>query len=75
MKDVQNTGFKTGQTDQPPAERRLGGGTGAWETWWHENAPYLFYSELAGYLWYVDPLAKKRGVPSKDFRGPQRADK
>jgi hypothetical protein len=46
----------------------------AWEQWWRENSPYLFYSELGGYRWYVDPLAKKRGVPSKDLRGPLRAD-
>lgn len=45
-----------------------------WEKWWKENAPYLFYSELGGYHWYVDPLAKKRGVPSKELRGPLRAD-
>lgn len=47
----------------------------AWEKWWRENSPYLFYSELGGYRWYVDPLAKKRGVPSKDLRGPLRADR
>lgn len=46
----------------------------AWDKWWHDNSPYLFYSELGGYRWYVDPLAKKRGVPSKDLRGPMRAD-
>jgi len=47
----------------------------AWEKWWHENSPYLFYSELGGYRWYLDPLAKQRGVPSKQLRGPLRADK
>ena len=46
----------------------------AWDKWWHENSPYLFYSELGGYRWYVDPLAKHRGVPAKDLRGPLRAD-
>lgn len=51
-----------------------GAGAGAWEKWWHDNAPYLFYSELGGYRWYVDPLAKKRGVPSQELRGPLRAD-
>jgi hypothetical protein len=45
----------------------------AWDEWWHDNSPYLFYSELSGYRWYLDPLAKKRGVPSKDLRGPLRA--
>jgi hypothetical protein len=46
----------------------------AWDKWWHDNSPYLFYSELGGYRWYLDPLAKKRGVPSQDLRGPLRAD-
>lgn len=46
-----------------------------WEKWWQENSPYLFYSELGGYRWYVDPLAKQRGVPSKNLRGPLRADR
>jgi len=47
----------------------------AWDQWWKENAPYVFYSELGCYRWYIDPLAKKRGVPTKDLRGPARADK
>jgi hypothetical protein len=51
-----------------------GAGLGAWEKWWQENAPYVFYSELGGYKWYLDPLAKKRGIPTKDLRGPARAD-
>jgi hypothetical protein len=45
-----------------------------WEKWWQENSPYLFYSELGCYRWYVDPLARKRGIPTKDVRGPRRAD-
>ena len=49
-------------------------GPDAWEKWWHENSPYLFYSELGNYHWYVDPLAKKRGIPTQDLRGPMRAD-
>ena len=56
-----------------------GPGAGAsgdiWKKWWDENAPYLFYSEMGGYRWYLDPLAKKRGVPTKGLRGPARADK
>jgi hypothetical protein len=47
----------------------------SWQKWWQENSPYLFYSELGGYRWYVDPLAKKRGVPAKDLHGPLRATK
>jgi hypothetical protein len=46
----------------------------AWGKWWKLNSPYLFYSELGCYRWYVDPLAKKRGVPTQDLRGPARAD-
>lgn len=45
-----------------------------WQTWWQENGSYLFYSEMGGYRWYLDPLAKKRGIPTKDLRGPERAD-
>jgi len=48
-------------------------GADAWQKWWKDNSPYLFYSELGGYRWYIDPLAKKRGIPSKDLRGPLRA--
>lgn len=46
----------------------------AWEKWAKENGPYLFYSELGCYRWYIDPLAKKRGVPTKELRGIARAD-
>jgi hypothetical protein len=49
--------------------------TEAWQQWWTENASYLFYSELGGYRWYIDPLAKKRGIPTSDLRGPARADR
>lgn len=45
-----------------------------WAKWWQENAPYVFYSELGCYRWYIDPLAKQRGIPTKDLRGPARAD-
>jgi hypothetical protein len=57
----------------PEGTGALAGPT-AWEKWWQENSPYLFYSELGGYHWYVDPLAKQRGIPTKDLRGPLRAD-
>jgi hypothetical protein len=49
-------------------------GADEWEKWWQENSPYVFYSELGCYRWYVDPLAKKRGIPTKALRGPARAD-
>lgn len=44
-----------------------------WRTWFEENEPYLFFSDQADYRWYIDPLAKKRGVPSAKLRGPLRA--
>jgi hypothetical protein len=46
----------------------------AWSKWWSENSPYLFYSELGCYRWYIDPLAKNRGIPTASLRGPGRAD-
>jgi hypothetical protein len=49
-------------------------GADKWDQWYQENSPYVFYSELGGYRWYIDPLAKKRGIPTKDLRGPLRAD-
>jgi hypothetical protein len=48
-------------------------GVDAWEKWWRDNSPCVFYSELGCYRWYIDPLAKKRGVPTKDLHGPARA--
>lgn len=45
----------------------------AWQSWWKENKPYLFFSESGWYRWYIDPLAKKRGIPTKDLRGSLRA--
>jgi hypothetical protein len=46
-----------------------------WASWWKENGPYLFFSESGWYRWYVDPLAKTRGVPSAPLRGPDRASR
>jgi hypothetical protein len=45
-----------------------------WSYWFESNRPWLFYSEWGGYRWYVDPLAKSRGVPTASLRGPARAD-
>jgi hypothetical protein len=45
----------------------------AWQAWWDKNQRYAFFSESGWYRWYVDPLAKKRGVPTADLRGPARA--
>ncbi len=45
----------------------------AWRKWWRDNGPYLFFSDTGGYRWYLDPLAKKKGVPTAQLRGPARA--
>jgi hypothetical protein len=47
----------------------------AWGAWWKENKPYAFASDGGDYRWYIDPLAKKRGVPASEMRGPRRADR
>jgi hypothetical protein len=44
-----------------------------WSEWFETNQPYLFFSDQGDYRWYVDPLAKRRGVPSSELRGPARA--
>jgi hypothetical protein len=46
-----------------------------WKQWFDENEKYLFFSDQADYRWYIDPLAKKRGVASADLRGVARASK
>lgn len=45
-----------------------------WRAWHESNRTYLFYSDTGGFRWYVDPLAKKRGMPTSELRGPSRAD-
>jgi hypothetical protein len=42
--------------------------------WIQQNRPYLFASDVGDYRWYADELARRRGVPSSDLRGPKRAD-
>jgi len=44
-----------------------------WTNWFEENRDYLFFSDQGDYRWYIDPLAKKRGTPSAELRGPSRA--
>jgi hypothetical protein len=44
-----------------------------WRTWLDENKAYLFYSDMGGYRWYIDSLARKRKIPSKELHGPARA--
>jgi hypothetical protein len=45
----------------------------SWQRWWGENKPYLFFSESGWYRWYLDPLARKRGVPTAELHGTARA--
>ena len=47
----------------------------AWADWWHANADYLFFGEIGGYRWYLDPLARSRGVPTARLRGQARASR
>jgi hypothetical protein len=44
-----------------------------WESWLKDNRRYLFFSDAGGYRWYIDPLAKRRGVPTDTLRGAARA--
>jgi hypothetical protein len=44
-----------------------------WQSWLKQNQPYLFFSDAGGYRYYLDPLAKKRAVPTAQLRGPARA--
>lgn len=37
------------------------------------NGTYLFFTETGGYVWRLDPLAQKRGVPTAELRGSRRA--
>jgi hypothetical protein len=46
-----------------------------WRAWTVKNRPYLFFSDAGGYRWYVDPLARRRGVPTAELRGQARADR
>ncbi len=47
----------------------------AWDQWRRENQAFVFASDAGDYRWYIDPLARKRGVPSSEMRGPRRADR
>jgi hypothetical protein len=53
-----------------PAE----GSAEAWSRWWSENRPYLFPLEMGRYRWYIDPVARARGIPTSELRGSKRAD-
>lgn len=45
----------------------------AWQAWWDKNRRYLFFSDTGGFCWLIDPLARRRGVPTRALRGPARA--
>ncbi len=49
----------------------IGGDSNAWASWWKENQRFAFASDAGDYRWYIDPLAKKRGVPASVMRGPK----
>ena len=72
---------KEGQRARRMLERYVPIGPGleasprAWADWWKANADYLFFGEVGGYRWYIDPLAKARGVPTARLRGPLRASR
>lgn len=51
-----------------------GGSAVEWDAWKQENQKYLFASDSGDYGWYIDPLAKKRGISTDKLRGPMRAD-
>jgi len=44
-----------------------------WQEWWKENQPYSFFTDTGGYRWMIDPLAKKRAIPTAKLQGPARA--
>jgi len=46
----------------------------SWDLWWKENRAFAFASDAGDYRWYIDSLAKKRGVPTGELRGARRAD-
>jgi hypothetical protein len=59
--------------------RRIPEGPGAeascaeWGRFLEANGSFLFFTETGGYVWLLDPLAKERGVPSRELRGVRRA--
>jgi hypothetical protein len=46
-----------------------------WRAWITKHRPWLFFSELGGFRWHLDPLAQKRGVPSSRLQGEARASR
>ncbi len=50
------------------------GSAAKWRDWHAENKPYLFATDFGHYRWYIDPLAKHRGIPTTELRGIDRMD-
>jgi hypothetical protein len=44
----------------------------AWTKWIAEYRDFVFFSDVGGYRWIVDPLAKQRGVSTAQLRGALR---
>ncbi|SIO67223.1 hypothetical protein SAMN05444166_8285 [Singulisphaera sp. GP187] len=59
----------------PPEGPGLTAPAAIWADWWKEHKAFLFFSDVGGYRWYLDPLAKRRGIPTAKLRGPARADR
>lgn len=55
-----------------PAGPEAEGASGVWQRWLNENRDYVFFSDTGGYRWYLDPIAKRRGTPTRDLRGANR---
>ncbi|GAA4454498.1 hypothetical protein [Novipirellula rosea] len=45
-----------------------------WNLWYDQNEPFLFATDYGHYRWYIDPLAKQRGVATAQLRGTARMD-
>ena len=44
----------------------------AWTKWIAAHRDFVFFSDVGGFRWVVDPLARKRGVPTAQLRGAAR---
>jgi hypothetical protein len=44
----------------------------AWTKWIAEYRDFVFFSDVGGFRWFVDPLAKQRAVPTAQLRGALR---
>ncbi len=44
----------------------------AWQQWYADNKDYLFFSDTGGFCWLIDPLAKRKAIPTDRLRGAAR---